>query len=242
MLKKIKTVYLTTALTVIIALAGTIGAEAGTSSSQDFYDTYIADYIEIGFKVNHFVLDETSKRDYDKNGKFIGGFLGSIDSIEEEQSYIPTPYVRCNFNEYAGLELGWDRYEVKSGTYYDTSDGNFIYSGLSLQLRGSYPNESVATPYGVIGWSFLSGEVDYNPEWHQDGRRNFYTDDTVAFSVGGGCEFELSSNWSADVGVRYVKADFDVEYKLAAEPTSRGTFNFPLDNLTFHIGASYLFR
>ncbi len=237
MLKKIKPAF---ALMAIIALAFATVAEA--SSSKDFYNDYIADHIEIGFKVNHFILQETSKREYDENGKFTGGFLGSIDSIEEKQSYIPSPYIRCNFNEYAALELGWDRYEVKTETYYNTTDANFIYSGLSLQLRGSYPNESLATPYGTIGFSILNGDVDYNSDWHQNGRRNFYADDTTAFSIGGGCDFDLGSGWSADIGARYVKADFDIEYKLAAEPTSRGKYNFPLDNVTIYLGASYTFQ
>jgi opacity protein-like surface antigen len=144
-------------------------------------------------------------------------------------------------NQYAGVEAGWDKFEVKTGTYFNTSDGNFTYSGLSILLRGRYPNDTILTPYASIGWTFLSGEVDYNPEWHQNGRRNLYPDDTTAFSVGGGCEIEVARNWSFDLAMRYIKADFDVEYKLAAEPRSRGTFNFQLDNTTVQAGVSYRF-
>jgi len=202
---------------------------------------YLAEHVEIGIRVSHFTLDETKKQKFDENGEFTGGFLGSIDTIKEEQDYVPTLYLRYNINQYAGLEIGWDKFEVKTSTYYDTTDGNFIYSGFSLLLRGRYPNETIFTPYGSLGWSFLSGEVDYNSEWHDNGRRNLYPDDTVAFSLGAGCEFEIAEHWSADLNLRLVKADFDVEYKLAAEPRSRGSFNFPLDNTTVQAGITYRF-
>jgi len=204
-------------------------------------DNYLADHLEVGVRVSHFTLDEDKKQEFDENGEFTGGFLGSIDRLEEEQDYVPTLYVRYNFTEYVGVEVGWDKFEVKTGTYFNTTDGNFIYSGLNLLLRGRYPNETILTPYASLGWSFLSGEVDYNPEWHQNGRRNLYPDDTTAFSFGAGCEVEIASNWSLDLALRYIKADFDVEYKLAAEPTSRGSFNFPLDNTTVQAGISYCF-
>lgn len=220
-------------------------ADAFTRKMMDGYESvrsrHLAEHLEIGVRVSHFTLDETKKQEFDEEGNFTGGFLGSIDRLDEEQDYFPTLYLRYNINPYAGLEIGWDKYEVKTGTYYDTSDGNFIYSGFNLLLRGRYPNETIFIPYGSIGWSFLDGEVDHNSEWHDDGRRNLYADDTVAFSYGLGCEIEIVEHWSADINFRLVKADFDVEYKLAAEPTSRGSFNFPLDNKTVQAGITYKF-
>ncbi|MFW5870855.1 MAG: outer membrane protein [Verrucomicrobiota bacterium] len=202
---------------------------------------HLADHLEIGARISRFRLKKSKKQEFDKDGKFIGGFLGSIDEIDEQQDYSPTLYLRYNINKNFGLELGWDRFDIQTRTYYDTSDGDFEYSGFSFLLRGRYPNETTFTPYASLGWSLLGGDVDYNPEWHDNGRRNLYPDDTIAFSLGLGCEFELAPNWRADMGLRMIRADFDVEYKLAAERTSRGSFNFPLDNTTVHAGISYYF-
>lgn len=220
-----------------------LGKNTGTflAGFESFRKTYLENHLEVGVRVSHFSLEDTKKQEFDDSGNFVGGFLGSIDRLDEEQDYMPTLYARYNVNPYAGIELGWDRFEVKTGTYFDTSDGNFTYSGLHLLFRGRYPNKTILTPYASIGWSFLSGDVDYNSAWHDSGRRNLYPDDTTAFSIGGGCEIAVARNWSLDFGVRYIKADFDVEYKLAAESTSRGDFNFPLDNLTVQTGISYRF-
>ncbi len=208
---------------------------------RDVRKQYLAEHVEIGARISCFRLKRSKKQEFDKDGKFIGGFLGSIDEIDEQQDFSPTLYLRYNINNNFGLELGWDKFDVRTRTYYDTSDGDFEYSGFSFLLRGRYPNETTFTPYASLGWSLLGGDVDYNPEWHDNGRRNLYPDDTIAFSLGLGCEFELAPNWRADMGLRMIKADFDVEYKLAAERSSRGSFNFPLDNTTVHAGISYYF-
>lgn len=209
---------------------------------ERFHDDYIAARLQLGLRVSYFQLIEDTEENFAADGEFTGGFLGTISNLEEQQSLVPTPYLRYLFTPYFGAAVGWEHFELRTRTFRDgNTDGDYIYSGPSFHLEGRFPNVSPATPYASIGYALLNGEVDYNPDWHRDGLRNFFMKDTTAFILSAGSQFEINDRFALDLFFNYLNADFDVEYKLALERRSRGEFEFPLDNWSVGLTALWTF-
>ncbi|MGA0334466.1 MAG: hypothetical protein ACO3N7_05505 [Kiritimatiellia bacterium] len=211
------------------------------SSWEDFSAGYLSEKLQIGLRIQSFSLSTPTEENFDADGNFTGGFLGSIYQLEEKQDYVPTLYLRYIFTPYVAMVFSWESLEVETRTKSSLgTDGSFIYSGPNFHVEGRYPNESPVTPYASLGFGMLSGDVDYNPEWHQNGRRNFDPDSTTALLITLGGQWAINEKWALDFYARYMDADFDVTYSLAAESTPRGTYNFPLENWAY--GAAVLYR
>jgi len=229
--------YVTTLIFSIVFLQ----TASAQTAWENFNSGYLHQKLQIGVRVQAFSLTTSTEENFDEDGNFTGGFLGSIYKLDEEQDYVPSLYARYMFTPYVAMVFSWESLEVKTVTRSSLqTDGNFIYKGPAFQLEGRYPNSTPVVPYASMGIGLLYGDVDYNPEWHQNGRRNLDPDDTTAFLLTFGGQWEINEYLALDIYARYMQADFDVTYSLSAESRPRGTFPFPLDNWAY--GAALLYR
>jgi hypothetical protein len=227
-------------------------------------------YFEGGFRITHFELTEDSRHTYRDDGVFKEGFLGSIDRLEENQNYFPSPYARLRLHEFFFAELGWERFGATTRTYWDNhSDGDIKAKGPSFQLLAFMPTSMNSTPYLGMGFALLNASFSNDGVWHygfnsandhlyddwvEAGRdpwvnggyrRNIEVDNTTAFLLSLGCSSELREHLHADLLVRKMWANLNAKYYLSWYGTDRrddrGSYDFPLDSLSIQLGIRYTF-
>ena len=173
-----------------------------------------------------------------------GSFIGSIYKIEANQDYLPlNPYVQATAP--AGpVELGQglsyshlDVATVDSGG----GDGDIEMDGWMLYLLAAHPNESRFTPFGEIGLAMYQNSFDPISSWSEDGLRAFALDDSQALYLGGGCDFRIKKNLSANVYLRYVDVDVDGDYVFRPDARAPKPFTFTLEHLACGVGVTYVF-
>ncbi len=245
----------------------------GESGSRDFSTDglreFAQNHLEIGLRTSHFRLRTRKKHEYDGDGRFIGGFMGSINRLSEQQDYKPLPFVRIHINDTFGIQLGYTRFDVKTSTYWSGhSDGTFKLRGPTLKLYASHSLSSGLEPYigaGVarLNASFRHDELWHNgfspnnpeayeawveagrPEWPNGGyRRTISPKDTTAWIVSGGSRYPIHENWNLDLGLRYMRAEIDTDFYLSWYETRRqdqGRYTFPMDNWSLLFSVSYDF-
>ena len=224
--------------------------------------------VQAGFRISYFQLLDNTRRKMAPDGTFAGGFLGSIDRLEEDQSLWPMPVLGLYPLPWLGLELSWDVMEVRALTYFDDhSDGKFNLSGPSLLLVARWPEAGLFAPYAGLGFIFFSADFDMSDPWHhgfksdeaykewraagsppwpnQGYQRNIECDDSaVAVLLQAGCQLRCHRHVVVDVGLRYAWLDLDAHYWLSfygEKFEDYGTFSFPLSFWSGYVGVSYLF-
>jgi len=236
---------------------------APAASRTNAWLRWLHDHVELELRLSCFGLTENTRREYDAAGTFKGGFLGSIDRLVEEQSYVPLPVLRVYPVRWLGLEAGLEQLQVETRTFYDDhTDGTFRLLGPSVLLVGRWPNASRFTPFAaggvVIYWAEFEMEGAWHhgfnsyaayDEWRADGappypnagyERNIVADDlAVAYLVQAGVQVRLTRHWWLEGGARYVWLDLDAHYWLSFYGVpfeDHGTYNFPLDYLAGYAG------
>ncbi len=262
------------AIACLAALAPRAAAQAARAAQtpstwERINEQFLADKLEIGLRFTYFSLVDDEKNNYDKNGNFVDGFLGSINKLDAEQTFMPYPFLRYYPIPYVGIELGYDKMRAKTKKYYDDdddSDGSIDMKGPSIALLGRYPNETTLTPYGGVGVVFYNcdfeydgywhhgfrNSADYNawraqgsPEWPNNGyERNIKLSDTTAWYITGGASWEIVEHIALDFQLRYMWADVDAHYYLSFYGNKfddRGNFNFPMENWAGQLSVKYSF-
>lgn len=201
----------------------------------------IFDHIEIGLRTSYLGLDE-SEYHYDAEGVIVDGYLGSITELKGEQNYNPTLYANITYSDWLSLQLGYERYEVRTGRYWDDdTDGSFRFSGPSLILQLRYANQTRFTPYAGAGVAMLNVDFDMigwwhngfggtdalvnysnwrdsgSPQWPNGGyQRNLKVVDDFVFKPVWqlGCQCRLTEHISLDLDGRYITLDSKLDYTL----------------------------
>jgi len=203
----------------------------------------VMDHVEIGFRFSHFGLFEDTERHYNDEGVFIGGYLGSISTLETQQNYFPSIYANIIIRDWVVLQFGYERFEADAVTYWDGHrDGTFIFNGPSLVAQFRYKNASRFTPYAGAGFAMLNADFDMldwwhngfgNPEpeeayqrwvdsgapdWPNGGyQRNLTVSEDLMFKpiLQGGCYWHITDNISLDMDMRYISLDAELDYTLS---------------------------
>ena len=233
----------------MLAVMASVNAFAGShanSTMDDFYRSYINKHLSIGLRMSYFTFTDSSKKTYDADGNLVGGYTRGISTydLDERQTAIPTPYLIYDFNQYVALQVAWEYVEGRAWTL-DTADphydGDLKLSGPSFLLRGSYPNESMFTPFAGIGMAFLFADFDAESSWSAGGYRNMDADDTLGLLISGGVSADVYENVIVDLSISYMDADSDARYWIRGEEHDRASWSFPASSVLFQLGVRYMF-
>ncbi|OQA26479.1 MAG: hypothetical protein BWY59_01366 [Verrucomicrobia bacterium ADurb.Bin345] len=201
---------------------------------------------EVGARITHFSLEDDDRGG--NNSNIRGNFLGSIWGLEEEQSYLPKPYIQYLVIPYGGVGLGYDAMTIKTVDWGDdartfkSSDGDLTVQGAAFYLFGRYPNETRFTPFAEVGFVYYMADFDEDSEWKATGPGyRFEVDDTSGNYIALGCNVQIYEQWFMNIYFRRLfeatvdgKAHFGPGYR----PRSG---SFPLENDAWGLGVSYQF-
>jgi opacity protein-like surface antigen len=226
---------------------------------------WLAGHLELGLRGDRFSLRTRTRERINADGDR-EGFVGTINELEEQQDLAPfKPVIAWMPLSWVGLELAWHSLTARTRSFSpDPTDGDFVLKGPTLQLILRYPNATVFTPYGGLGWAFYSVDFDHAAWWHHgyssyvewlaqgqpDTSRNglqrrFDTDsNTRGVMLTAGCLANVTEHWAVDFHVRSVRADADSHYTLWVGDQlidDRGTTTFPFDHYAFSLGVRYQF-
>jgi len=139
---------------------------ADMSQKYESIKSWMIENVEIGTRIEHFQLKKDSS----------SSFIGSVDTLEEEQDYNPTRILvdiylgEYSYNEYDidyGIELTWTKMEVATVTSSDGhNDSTLELSGPVLSFYGKYKNNSKFTPYAGIGLVYFNHVWTKKGWWH----------------------------------------------------------------------------
>lgn len=224
--------------------------------------------LEIGARIIFASLEKATRREYDSNGKFTRGFLGSIDRLEPEPSLTFAPFANIMFSDDIGMELSWQSFSVRTYTVFDNhTDGLFSLAGPSCQLMYRMPNQTAFTPRIGIGAVIFNTDFDEDTAWRLGFGIEAYqewldagkpgglwpnngfvqvidTSNTIGLMFAAGCQALLWDNVYADIDIRYIKADVDGHYYMSQYGSvvdDRGVTTFPMTALYVSFGIRYDF-
>ena len=247
-MQKLTTIF----LMIAVAIAANVQA-AGihtqkVSPLDEFYSNFIENRLSLGLRFSSFNFTDPKDKSYDSNGNINGGYTRGISTynLEERRSYYPTPYLLYKFCPYAALQVGWEHIEGRAWTmdYADPHyDGDMTLSGPSFEIQGRYPNESIFTPYGAVGFAFLFGDFEEESSWYAGGLRRMDVDDTIGLMATIGASAEVYKNIEIDFSISYMGADPDAKYWLRPEGENhpRAEWEFPASSLITQLGVRYQF-
>jgi hypothetical protein len=203
--------------------------------------------VDLGLRFTHFTLDNPEKGTWNQNhDEFEGGFLGSINRLEEKQEKMPFPFVRFFPCRYAGIELGYDHMAAVTRKWTSPNDsldtdGTFNLQGPETGLILRWPNRSLFTPFVGLGVIWYLADFE-NEEWWHNGfgsysdpeyldwtaqgrperpnngyQRTITTSDVTASFETIGVLATLGKGWGFDFEWRWMQADAEAHYKLLAD-------------------------
>jgi len=224
---------------------------------RNVYEDYIVDHFEAGLRITHFQFKDPTQYTRDASGNITGGYTAGISTydLEEEQSYMPTIYLRYNVIEYITLQFSWEylkgkAWNIQVPPYPQGSDGDLILSGPSFSLYGRYPIEFEqienfrVAPYAGVGIVFFKADFEQDSEWHADGLRNMEADDTTGYLLTLGTSVTLWENIEADLSISSLKAEPSAKYWYRGRGTSDNPDNewdFPADSWLYQFAVKYVF-
>ena len=219
-------------VSVVLSLGFDVSVRAQLADN-DFYNSYIANKLEIGTRITHVVLLEDSRGE-----PYNGSFVGSITMLKEDQDYLPTKfYVQYKFMPCLGIGLSYDRVGAEAWDHGGT-DGTTVLSGPLLYLLGCYPNSTKFTPFCELGAAFYSADFDAASGWSMPGK-DFVLDNTQGFYLALGCDWQIMEQFSVNVYGRYVDSDVDGVYTHPVN--SDEDIIFTMSHLAFGVGAKFTF-
>lgn len=210
--------------------------------------------IELGTRLLHVQLQEDKK-----GGKVVttdalgrpvegykGTFLGSLSILEEEQDYAPTRiYAQYFFNDYIGLGASYDKVEADARDE-DGSDGIVGIEGPILYAVARYPDAYPFVPFVEAGIALYHSYFDEDAGWAQTGdvfERRMENEDTTAFVLGLGVDYQITENLSVNLYGRVVEgATVDAEAWYKKDDNAFRTGEFPLDYYGLGLGVKYAFQ
>jgi hypothetical protein len=171
-------------------------------------------------------------------------FLGSINTLDEDQDYAPFKAFLNYFPvRWGGVGVSYEKIsavtlteEPGETTYTDgtfTIDGPIFYGVLAL------PNRTRVTPFVELGMMVPSGSFDANSAWaNAHGIQGYQTLDVREVNGGEmwavGCDIRVKEGWSCNLIYREIKADIVVDHVLL------GSLNQSNSNRPFDLSSSFV--
>lgn len=221
----------------------------------------MAGRIEVGLRVSQFSLVEDSMGFLDEFGIPRDTFIGSVNTLSEEQAlFPPEPFIHVALNQYIGFELSYSSLEVETETFTGKSDGNLTMSGPIISVIGRYPTRSVFTPYASLGIAIFGAEFDEQAHWalgfagpeefiaagspsepFGDRTREMFVDDATGLVLTGGVLWRFAPDWAADGFVRYMDVESSAlaRSQVRERTTTETSGKFFLENVAFGAGIRY---
>ena len=228
----------------------------------------VENIVEVGVRVSYLQLREKTQGYFDEDGKFAGGFLGSINRLSEEQTIEPSLFANVVLNDYCGLEMSWLRLGGVTSTYKDGhSDGTFHLIGPTAVFWLRYPTEMTIRPRIGVGVAWLRTDFEEDPAWRMGLSRKNYeawlaegspgmpypnygfvqvidTENVAGLILQAGLDAELRRQLFLEFDLRYVMAEVNGHYYMSQYGTvvdDRGITTFPMDALYVALGLRYDF-
>lgn len=210
--------------------------------------------IEIGTRLIHVELQKDKKGGkvygVDAAGRPVDGyqgtFLGSISILDVEQDYAPTRlYAQYFFNDYLGIGASYDKVEADARDE-EGSDGIVGIDGPILYAVARYPDAYPFVPFVEAGVALYHAYFDEDAGWAQTGdvfERRMENEDTTAFVLGLGVDYQITDNLSVNLYGRLVEGatvEAEAWYRKDDEPFKTG--EFPLDYYGAGVGVKYTFQ
>lgn len=207
---------------------------------------------DFGTRITYFtLLDSTRAMDLSDS------FYGSINELRADQDYLPLKFfAEYYFTPFLGVDLMWDQAKITARKRDGHADGQFKLLGPAISLLARYRNETVATPYAGAGLAYFMASFDADYSWkhavHTDTgfyehgepwNQNFYVDDMISPILYAGVSFNVQDEWDVDFCLRYMKGDLEGSHKTfwGDEEIDSTSISFPMDNISFGVGARYSF-
>lgn len=215
---------------------------------QEWWETlcrspFIHERLCLGTRVLHFTL----KKDH-QGVPFEGSFVGSIDTLEEVQDHLPDRFfVQYLLVPYLGAGVQRDRLEIKTISTQPTpdgriTDGNVVMRGFFPYLFARYPNPTRCTPFVEYGWARYQNSFDPDPDWYEEGRREFLLDSSSRANYwGAGVEFEITRHFRVDAYYRAMDIDVPGIYAFHGDNRDPAPFTFTMKHACYGIGGRMQF-
>jgi len=130
--------------------------------------------------------------------------------------------------KWLAVELDY-AYLAEQGIDEAGADGDFKTNNLMLNFIARYPEGKIHPYLGFgLGWSW----GDFSATIPGEGSIN-ESDNAFAWQILAGVNFEITPQWSADIGYRY----FNAQYELGDDPTVDATYKVHM----FLIGVNFHF-
>ncbi len=230
-----------------------------SATSDGFAARWLRNHLEIGLRFTRVELDDPVREE---------GFVGTIDTLTEQQSAIPYNVVLgLRYNAYLGIDMAWDRLRAEARTDSDNhhADGAFTDNGPTFMLVGSYPLPYGLTPYVECGLHLATADFDAEQWWalgyaspashaslgspgtSRGGlRRHMATesDSATGFAWGAGLLIALSEHCRLDLAVRHLDIDAETHFYITQGGQllhERGLHPIPLSYTAYCVGMRYAF-
>lgn len=231
----------------LLLLTATLAACAGATLAGETPAALSG--LEIGTRILHIQLQEDSRGAGTDTRR--DNFLGSLDTLDENQDYVPNRlYIQYFFDEYVlgdylGFGISYDAVEAKTVDE-GGGDGDVGVSGPILYVVGRYPNSSAFVPFAEIGVAFYHAYFEENDWAFDEGdptHRRMENEDTTALVLALGCDYAITENLSANIYGRIVEgATIDAADMNKGDPDPHAEGEFPLDYYGVGIGIKYSFK
>lgn len=239
-------VLLLTALLPAIPCASAIKGWRITPRGSMAQGGFVTGKLEIGFRTLQIDL-----KDPRKGEPFNNSFIGSIDTLEEEQQLI-SPYrffVQYALLPWAGIGLQGDSLEIKTLTSLPrerrrtdrVTDGNAEMKAFIPYLFVRYPNSRPAIPYAELGYAVYRNDFDPHPDWYENGKRNFLLKNSNAPFLAVGVDFTLNRHVEAGLYLRSIDMEVDGSYVFLGDSRPPEAFTFTMDHYAYGASLKYIF-
>lgn len=204
--------------------------------------------VEIGVRVQHFELQEESRRSFNDDGSFKEGFIRgtSVDRLDAEQSYTPIPFLRIILLDYVSASMTYEMARAKTLTYYQPgtgydghTDGTLQLSGPAFHLELRYPNETAIIPYAQLGWIWYAADFENDRAWSEGGKRLWRANATTGTRFALGVQWDITQNWGLEGFFARTDVDVNAEYYFHGRLRASGTF--PMTHDSFGLAMKYRF-
>ncbi len=207
-------------------------------------DSWFVNRFDVGTRATSYALKETKRPPSNH-------FLGSINTLDEDQDYAPFK-VFLNYwpVQWAGVGITREKFsavtlteEPGEVTY---TDGTFELDGPIFYLTFALPNKTPVTPFVEFGRMNLSASFESNPAWANAHRIQGYQNLVVREVNGGdmwavGCDIHIKKGWSCNLIYREIKADIVVDHVLLGS-LNQSNSNRPFDLSSSFVGGGISYR
>lgn len=210
------------------------------------WELLIENRLEVGVRSTTFHLDESQRGVRVGPGDYEGTFIGSINSLEEDQDTgLDRFFIQYKLVPWVGIGVTTDRIRVSTrddGMQPENTDGEIEAETTMPYILVAVPNLKWVQPFAEFGYGKVTYSVDFTESegWSDDGVRSMDVTDVEATFVSIGCDVRLWDHLYINLYRREVDADSSfVQFHKNGELLLTG--DYPLSHTATGIGLKYAF-